>query len=89
MEYRFGVEVKFNGKTEIDDRLEIKISKETALIFIDGNNICSIYPKHLTEAEITEELKEQLNEYFEHWVIKPTEGKLRDAAKWIKEKIGG
>lgn len=89
MKYRFGINITYNGETLIDDRIEIKISKETAFIFVDGINICSIYPKYFTETELADEIKEWINDYIENWIYKPTDDAIIQAAKWVKSKIGG
>ena len=57
----------------------VKISKDTAYIFLDESNICAIYPKDLTEDELKDELMD--------WISDFSEEMFADAAKWIKSNM--
>lgn len=65
-EYRmdFPVSVIYHSESDTDDAVQIKLSYKTALLFIDGNNVGSLYPDPTDSLDIwVKELKECCEDY--------------------------
>lgn len=44
-----GIKIYYNGGIIVNDRVQVRISYLTALLFIDGENVCTFYPKNCDE----------------------------------------
>ena len=78
-----GIRLIYNGEKKINDRISVKISNKTALIFTDGNNICSLYPQSLDISETAEIIKEYCTDYD----VKISTEESEAIAKWINERL--
>lgn len=59
----FPGEILYHSASDEDD-VQIKLSYKTALLFIDGKNVCSLYPKPTQSPDIwVRELKEWCEDY--------------------------
>ena len=76
-----GIKLIYNDGQKINDRISVKISNKTALIFADGNNICSLYPQILDVKTVAEIIEEYCRDYDVEINTEETEV----IAKWIKE----
>ena len=56
MEFRFdGVTVLMDKLVWVTDRVELKMSSRTMLVYLDGKNIGSLYPEYLSiDEQVTE-----------------------------------
>lgn len=52
-----GIKLYYNEEI-VNDRIQIKISYKTALLFIDGINICSFYPTKSNAKWVAEDIME-------------------------------
>lgn len=73
----------YNDGKKINDRISVKISNQTVLIFADGNNICSLYPQSL-DAETTANI---LEEYFIDYDVEISREEIESIAAWIKKRL--
>ena len=78
-----GIKLIYNDGKKINDKISVKISNKTALIFVDGNNICSLYPQSLNVSEAAEIIKEYCNDYN----VEITTEESEVIAKWIKARL--
>lgn len=78
-----GIRLIYNDGKKVNDGISVKISNKTALIFVDGNNICSLYPQSLDVSETAEIIKEYCNDYN----VEITTEESEIIAKWIKERL--
>lgn len=78
-----GIRLIYNDSNKINDRISVKISNETVLIFADGNNICSLYPQSLEISETAYIIREYCNDYDVE--ISTEESEV--IAAWIKERL--
>lgn len=64
MEFRFdGIELFYNDGTKVNDRVQVKISYLTALLFIDGNHITSYYAQECATEILARFIKEDCEDY--------------------------
>ena len=84
MEIRFnGIEIIYNDGKVINDRISVKISYLTALLFIDGNHIMSYYARECTEEHLARFIKEDCQDYG----IELSNEECEAIAKYIKGVI--
>ena len=80
MEFRFdGINVLFNGIKTIDERVQVRISYLTALIYIDGEHITSYYPRNLVPETLAECLIDDIKDYN----LQLSEEDIYEIAKYI------
>lgn len=64
MEMRFdGIKLFCNDGKVINERVSVKISFLTALLFVDGNNVSSYYPQYLFCDELAEMIQDECKEH--------------------------
>jgi hypothetical protein len=78
-----GIKLIYNDGKKINDRISVKISNKTALIFVDGKNICSLYPQDL-DVETTADI---IEEYFIDYDVEINRAEIEVIAAWIKERL--
>lgn len=78
-----GIKLIYNDGKKMNDKISVKISNQTALIFADGNNICSIYPQSLDAETVTDILEE----YFIDYDVEIDREEIEVIAAWIKERL--
>ena len=78
-----GIKLIYNDGKTFNDRISVKISNKTALIFADGNNICSLYPQDLS----VDETAEIIEEYCRDYDVEINTEESEVIAKWIKERL--
>lgn len=78
-----GIKLIYNDGKKINDKMSVKISNKTALIFADGNNICSIYPQNLS----IEETADIIEEYCIDYDVEINREEIEVIAAWIKERL--
>lgn len=74
----FTAEKTWTGYSVCTD-FTVKISKDTAFIFLDESNVCTIYPRNLSEEELKDELMD--------WISDFSEEMFADVARWIKANM--
>ena len=79
-----GINILYNDGKIVNDRIEIKISYLTALIFINGKHEASYYPQHLNVKELAEIIADDCKRKAE---IELTTEEATAIATYIKEKI--
>ena len=78
-----GIKLIYNDGKKINDRISVKISNQTALIFVDGNNIYSIYPQDL-DVETTAYI---IEEYCRDYDVEISREEIEVIAAWTKERL--
>jgi len=84
MEIRFdGIKLFYNDGTIINERVQVKISYLTALLFIDGNHITSYYAQECSIEMLARFIKEDCAEYD----IELSKEECQEIAIYIKNKM--
>ena len=78
-----GVRILYNAEKEINERLIVRISKLTALFFVDGKHEVSLYPSGL-ENDV---LKSILDGYLDDYGIYLSSEEISMIVAFIKEHI--
>ena len=61
---KFPYKIKYHSESGSDDEVEIKLSYKTALLFINGQNVCSFYPTSTSNPEFwVKEIQESCEDY--------------------------
>lgn len=78
-----GIKLIYNDGKKINDKISIKLSNKTALVFVDGKNICSIYPQNLDVETVTDILEEYCKDYD----VEINKEEIEVIAAWIKDRL--
>lgn len=78
-----GIKIYYNDGIIINDRVQVKISYLTALLFIDGENVCTFYPKNCDEGLIESIVKS----YYKDYGINLSKDELRAIAQFTIDKM--
>ena len=62
----YGVKLFYNNQYVVNERVTVKISYMTALLFIDGTHVESYYPKNLQPEYFVEDIIDRCNDYCIH-----------------------
>lgn len=57
------IPIIFNKEILVNDNISVRISNQTVLVFVDGNNLFSFYPKELSYDDLWCILQETFLEY--------------------------
>ena len=78
-----GIKLIYNDGKKINDRISVKISNQTALIFADGKNICSLYPQDLDVKTVVDIIEEYCRDYN----VEISRKEIEVITTWIKERL--
>lgn len=78
-----GIKIYYNDGTIINDRVQVKISYLTALLYIDGENVCTFYPKSC-DKEMIESI---VNSYCKDYEIDLSQNELEAIAEFTINKM--
>lgn len=82
----FPVKIRPHSESNSDQNVQVKLSYKTALLYIDGNNVCSMYPTPKDPIDFwARELKEQCLDYGQPI----SNDRATELAKYMVENIRG
>ena len=58
-----GIKIYYNDGIMVNDRMQVRISYLTALLFIDGENVCTFYPQNCHEELVESIIKSYCRDY--------------------------